>query len=1033
MNFKILIYLICLCSISNIEAFTPRYHAPLDVRILNQDNYTRLVFEWIGDAHYTIEEKNNDITIIFDRLTSFNPHIITSKLPQRVRFKGIKTNQHNMIFSFEAYPKTQEKISTRHYKQGFKIVLDILFENKTNTHIPYKTNLQNAHATLKRIDQKNSNQKNEPLSTNLKIRLNTKNNIDEVFIPIKGKINPILYKRGQNIWLIQNSNQNWDISLLKKFSPKIFKQDKVTALLLNTSQSEMPKVQYEKTGVKLHFNTPQQVKNTNTSIPFKLNRDSILDSKIEIPIQNNKKDTIPIKFKDPLTGEDLYLLETDPNFSIPTEQKFVDFKLLKTSAGLSLIPYTDDLTFNQDKDILTISRPHGLRIGTEPAEPSEKNDDPKEKNTSIEEANTNLSTKTTKHDETEHETSPPKSDEAQTTNLTESSHQTEHTQPQNPANKAEKEAPLQEHTENTPKQNQIPISENVTTNVEPPLENTSTHSEPVPEKKNNTFFDLTKWYPFKDFTQERNLYEAKIIETDPPSSESVYNLASFFIARDLGAEGQNVLMSFREKVPEAEKSSNFQGLMGIFNLYKEQYEDALKNFEDKQLDSDPSINTWRWVANFLKNDEYDEKTLEAPKEINLSLLPFYLRHSIYLRLLKNDLAQKKFNIFDQNYAQIKQHLLNNIEKNYLEYLTGWSDYLKGNPIGGLKKWKKLTTHFDRFTSSRARYALASKGPENNFITKKEAIQDLETLRFAWRGDNFEYKVIQLLGSYLIDLQLYKKGLKTLKELINRFPDNTLNKEITTKLSETFTNIFTKEKISSKYSPMDLILLYESFKELSPLDKNADLIQEKIAQSYFALNLPDDGQKILDHLIKFRSEGDEKSLRGLTLAQELSSAQKGNDALSVLDASETATMKPELAEKRQKLRIMLLKQKEEFNKALNLIANKTDIESQRLKTQIYIDQKEWSKATEIYDTIFNTQKDLTTEKDLFYYMICLTYVGNYKKIEELSKIHKDFMEKEPYKNAFLLIASTLKPGNIKKTKEQLEDFLTKFKTYNTSAS
>lgn len=1023
MKFYINFFLFFLFSISNVDAFIPRYHAPLDIRVLNQGNYARIVFEWIGEARYKVEEKGNIISIAFDRTTTFDPQLMTSKLPRRVGFKGIKTHQNQMIFTFEAHPNTQEKISTRHYKQGFKIVLDIFFENKTNAHHIYNNSTKHSHSTLKRIDQIKDTQKIEPISTSSKIRINTKNNVDEVFIPIKGKINPILYKRGPNIWLVQNSEQNWDISPLKKFSPKIYKQDKITALLLNTSQIEMPKMVYDKAGVKLYFNVNTQSKETKEETYFKLSRESILDSKIEINLENNNPNNItsnPIKFKDPLTGEELYLLETYPDFSVQNEQKFIDFKILKASAGLSLIPYTDDLTFKQDKNSLTITRPHGLRLGPEIPE-SPKNDLPKDKSEKKEHIQQELPNV---QEQPKEATPEPINDKPISTEETETPRTIESISKKEPLEKTKNENTLEETSKDQPKENQTPVAVSSTT---PSLE----HSESIVKTKTNTFFDLKKWYPSNDFLKDRNIYEEKIVETDPPSPNSIYDLASFYIAYDLAPEAQNLLKSFKEQAPESEKSFYFQGLMGISNLYKENYDEAIANFGDKQLDLDPSIPTWRWVANFLKKDKHDDKTIEAPKEIDLSLLPRYLKHSIYLRLLKNDLAQEKFEIFDQNYSQIKQSVLSTQEKNYLDYLMGWSDYLKGNHIGGLNKWKKLTKIIDRFTSSHARYAIASKGPENNFITKKEAILDLETLRFAWRGDQFEYKVIQLLGRYLLDLHLYKRGLRTLKDLITLFPDNPSNKEVTATLAETFSNIFINDEISSKYSPMDLILLYENFKELSPLDKKGDLVQEKIAKAYFELNLLDDSQKILDHLLKFRSEGNEKSLRGFTLAQTLALNKKENEALSVLDASETPNIKPELAIKRQNLRINLHKQKGELDNALHLLANKQDIDNQRLKAEIYIEKKEWSKAAEIYDTICSTQKDLTTEKDIFYYMTSLVYMGNYTKIEQISKTYKDYMEKEPYKNAFLLIASTLKPGNDKKMKEQLEDFLTKFKTYNAS--
>jgi hypothetical protein len=571
------------------------------------------------------------------------------------------------------------------------------------------------------------------------------------------------------------------------------------------------------------------------------------------------------------------------------------------------------------------------------------------------------------------------------------------------------------------------------TKIEPIIESTPAPVTLSENTNQNLFFDITKWYPSQDFLKQQQKLETEITTSDPPTPDSIYNLASFFLAHDLAPEAKNLLKSYKEKKPEEEISAPFQGLLGIANLFTENYEDAVKNFASEKLHQDPTIASWRWVAHFFSQDQKEGKIFETQPEINLDILPRYLRHAIYLRLLKSSLSADQYDKFDSNFQKIKQNLLSSQEKNYLDYLSAWYEFLQNRQLKALDIWKALAKSHDRFTSSRARYAINSKGVDIGLVSKADAIKDLENLKFAWRGDRFEYKVNQLLGNYLLDLGLYRRGLKTLKDLVTQFPNDPLNKEVTAKLTQEFSNIFIKDDIRAKFTPIDLILIYNAYKELSPLDKKSDLIQESLAKAYIELDLPDEAQKIMEHLVRFRSEADEKANRGFLLAQALEMDKKNDEALSILDASETINTKADLADKRTLLRISILREKEKYEEALKLLNDRNDIDSLRMKAELYADQKEWSKVAEIYDILSQTKKDQLTEKDIFYYMTSLVYSNNNKKLEEITKDYVKIMEKEPLKHAFALISSTLKPGVTPKIKEQLEDFLAKFKNFSAKFS
>ena len=66
------------------------------------------------------------------------------------------------------------------------------------------------------------------------------------------------------------------------------------------------------------------------------------------------------------------------------------------------------------------------------------------------------------------------------------------------------------------------------------------------------------------------------------------------------------------------------------------------------------------------------------------------------------------------------------------------------------------------------------------IEPKKAIQELENLRFSWRGDFLEYRMLRLLGNLYLDEGFYRKGFKTLKQATTHFRNEEENEKLVKK-------------------------------------------------------------------------------------------------------------------------------------------------------------------------------------------------------------------------------------------------------------
>ena len=102
-------------------------------------------------------------------------------------------------------------------------------------------------------------------------------------------------------------------------------------------------------------------------------------------------------------------------------------------------------------------------------------------------------------------------------------------------------------------------------------------------------------------------------------------------------------------------------------------------------------------------------------------------------------------------------------------------------LEGLRKQKAGMSRARSPVSSRRRASIrvadgrAPNLPERCFcasrigLSPEEAIAVLEGLRFAWRGDEIEYRVLRELGQLYLQTGDYPAGLRTLKAAAAEFP------------------------------------------------------------------------------------------------------------------------------------------------------------------------------------------------------------------------------------------------------------------------
>lgn len=356
-----------------------------------------------------------------------------------------------------------------------------------------------------------------------------------------------------------------------------------------------------------------------------------------------------------------------------------------------------------------------------------------------------------------------------------------------------------------------------------------TEEKKLPAKR---VFDFNSWQMggIDVLEENRNNVLSTLGEKEPAEqAEGLISLARMHLANGMWAEASGFLDFAIEQVPELEQNPEYHALNGAARALGNISDTAFEDLEDKQLLGYPEIGYWKAYALADLQDWQQAGTVLPPDTEILSYYPEVLISRLGLVLAEVALRAGRKEQADKilKLVETRGGTLVFQQQAALEYLKGEAVRQKGKPDEALNIWKPLTTGRDAMYRARAGLAITRLQYERKKITAKEAIDSLERLRYAWRGDELEALINYWLGKVYFDTGQYIKGLNIMRDAATFSEGTDLGNRIGEEMVETFTNLFTGEELK-KISGPDAAALYDEFSVLIPSGEKGNLVGEKLA-------------------------------------------------------------------------------------------------------------------------------------------------------------------------------------------------------------
>ena len=317
---------------------------------------------------------------------------------------------------------------------------------------------------------------------------------------------------------------------------------------------------------------------------------------------------------------------------------------------------------------------------------------------------------------------------------------------------------------------------------------------------------------------------------DTAKVEGVMTLAKMYLANAQGSEALGFLAYVADELPALAENPQFIALHAAAEALDWKSEEAFAGFSAESLDEFEEIGYWKafvladlgdWVqaADFLPASM--ETFYEYPENIFNRMAPVLAEVALRDGNVKQ--ADKILKVIEEN----KQSLFMS-QASALDYLKGESARQRGKADETKKLWEPLTVGKDDLYRAKAGLALTRLQVEKKELTPEKSVDNLERLRYAWRGDELEAQIGYWLGRTYFDIGQYSKGLTIMRESAVLAEGGDLGARINAEMTEEFANLFIGPKLE-EVSPLDAAALYEEFAPLLPAGPQSDKVVQRLAE------------------------------------------------------------------------------------------------------------------------------------------------------------------------------------------------------------
>lgn len=470
------------------------------------------------------------------------------------------------------------------------------------------------------------------------------------------------------------------------------------------------------------------------------------------------------------------------------------------------------------------------------------------------------------------------------------------------------------------------------------------------------YMDFDKWKlgPFEKFSElEQGLLSeiARVTDVDDRNVSVLawIKLARFYLAHDMSQEALGVLELVDRQDDEAATDPAFLALRGVAYFITRRYDDALNDFNNSSLNEDVDAALWRGatqaeLGHFIKARREFSKGKPAMLRYTDQWQNYFHLLSAKAALAVNDIEQVEWNLGKLS----GEHISPSVRAD-AEYVRGEMLEALGRDDEAVARYSHVIKVAQEPIAVKARFSRTSDLYRTGKIDVAQAIENLESLRFQWRGGPLELAVLQRLGELYVDQGDYRHGLNIMRETVISYPDSPAARKISTSMGEIFKKLFLEESFNDM-TPVRALAVFYEFRELTPVGRDGDAMIRKLVNRLVSVDLLDQAAALLDHQVRNRLRGIARAQVATRLAMIYLMDRKPEKALQIIRNTRLAGIPESLVYSRRLLESRALADLGRYAHALELIEQYHAVEAEQIRADVYWESQDWPKAAANFEDL-----------------------------------------------------------------------------------
>ena len=528
----------------------------------------------------------------------------------------------------------------------------------------------------------------------------------------------------------------------------------------------------------------------------------------------------------------------------------------------------------------------------------------------------------------------------------------------------------------------------------------------------NRLIDFKNWRIGNGWEYRKNktflLYELSLQPEDDRNTVR-WKLARYYLAHGRAAEAVGILDRMLDQDPLLAQNSEYLAVRGVANFKMGRLEQAAIDLNAQGLEADQDAELWRALIAEARGRYVDAlEHYRLGKDV-MGTYDDYDRGEIQLAMVRAALQTGNIEQAQRELDLVNGLALNQNQLSESILQSARIAERQGQIEMAMTQFEDLSTVPQRWISARARYSKMKQQLRAGDATVEQAIDELERLRYSWRGNRFEAILLDDLADLYFQTDQFETGLEILRQGLSYYPQIAQEKRMLTRSMQMFRELFLEGR-AADMTPIAAITLYYKFRDLTPLGNDGDLMIRRLSDRLVSVDLLGRAAELLDYQVRERTEGAARAQIAAKLAKIYILDQKPQEAMQIIRATREPRLPRDIETTRRHVESRALIELDRFDEADVILEGDRSADAEFLRADIYWGGKRWddlkSTIRRILGDGWRRNETLTDVQrlNLIRQTIAMTFLEDRAGLIEARRRYGSQMRSGDFANAFDLLTN-----------------------------